>query len=51
MCIVCISWNKGELTPKEAMRNLSELINFVEDPEERDHYLETFEQLMEEQNC
>lgn len=25
MCIICIDWNKGLLTPTEAMRNFHEL--------------------------
>ena len=49
MCQVCADWIKGSLTAKEAMRNLSELIVFSEDQEERDHYLRIFEEMMEEQ--
>lgn len=25
MCIVCIDWEKGKLTPTEALRNLAEV--------------------------
>lgn len=41
MCIVCVLWKKGELTPMEARENLSELL--YDDKINGDHALEVKE--------
>lgn len=45
MCIVCLDWQKGKLTSKEALRNLGELINT--DTDKKDHYWRVLDQIME----
>lgn len=37
MCIVCLDWEKGKLTNKEAMKNLGEMLNSTKDDGIRDH--------------
>ena len=39
-CQVCYDWLKGSLTNKEALRNLSEMINTENNEEEKQHYYE-----------
>ena len=48
MCIVCRDWQKGNLTLKEAKRNLGEMINTSDDYEEREHYFKVLEGLLNE---
>jgi hypothetical protein len=46
MCLICTEWQKGNLTAKEAFRNLGEQLNVAND--EDDH--ETVEHLLELSN-
>ena len=52
MCIVCVEWNKGNLTSKEAMRNLGEMIGMKGeadlDPDIR-HYYEAVEKILDKE--
>lgn len=47
MCLVCTEWLKGNLTTKEAQRNLQE-VRLITD-EEIDHYWEVAIELMEDE--
>lgn len=41
MCIICLDWQKGKLTNKEAIRNAWEITRFGDlTDEEIDHYKE-----------
>lgn len=48
MCIVCIEWQAGKLTNKEALRNLGELVNTDGDLG-NEHILSVVDQIMEKE--
>lgn len=48
MCIVCLEWEKGKLTNKEALRNLGELINTDGDLG-NEHYFGVIDKIMDEE--
>ena len=45
MCILCVEWQKGNLTPKEAFRNINEMIDTSDNEEDIGHYLEVLEEI------
>jgi hypothetical protein len=50
MCLICTEWQKGNLTTKEAFRNLGESLNVASDEEDHDaveHLLEFSNKLMD----
>lgn len=47
MCIICIEWEKGKLTTKEAYRNMGEALSTTEDEAVRNHLFELSEKLLE----
>lgn len=50
MCIVCVDWQAGKLTNKEALRNLGEMINTTDlDKEKVAHYFATVDKIMEKE--
>jgi hypothetical protein len=50
MCLVCSEWLKGNLTTKEAFRNLGETIGPESTDEDIDHYWDTVRKLMDEED-
>jgi len=50
MCVVCIDWQKGSLTVKEALRNLGEMASGTEDSDQRQHYFEVVEKILDEED-
>ena len=44
MCLVCIEYSKQKLTPKEAIRNLREMKETVDD----NHYKEVYDKIYED---
>lgn len=50
MCIICTDWEKGNLTIKEAWRNLREMAEGSKTNEELVHFFEVAEILSEKQN-
>ena len=49
MCIVCVQWDLGKLTNKDAFRNLGEMIRSAPTQEERDHLVETYEKILDDE--
>lgn len=49
MCVVCLDWEKGKLTSKEALRNLGEMIQSSSKEEEAVHYFEVVEKIMDKE--
>ena len=50
-CMICLDWNKGSITRKEAWRNLNELSdNQNKTDEELVHIFEVAEMLSEDEN-
>lgn len=50
MCLICVEWQAGKLTTKDAMRNLGESINVAteeEDFEKVEHLVELSNKLMD----
>jgi hypothetical protein len=47
MCVICIEWEKGKLTTKEAYRNMGEVLSTTEDEEQKNHLFELSEKLLE----
>lgn len=51
MCLVCVEWQSGKLTNKEALRNLGEMIR-VEDRdngEDNGHYYKVVDDIMDKE--
>lgn len=46
MCIVCVEWQAGKLTNKEALRNLGEMISTQQD---NSHYYGVVDKIMEKE--
>lgn len=46
MCIVCVEWQAGKLTSKEALKNLGELIK-TEDA--KDHYFLAVDKILDKE--
>jgi hypothetical protein len=44
MCIICIEYQQGKLTPLEGMRNLQEMKDIIDD----EHYYEVFTTLYDD---
>lgn len=49
MCRICVEWELGKLTTKEAFRNLGELINSTDDEETKDHLFDLSNKLLDEE--
>ena len=52
MCTICVEFNMGKLTRKEAWRNLREMVSVDDiqgDEEARNHYYDLAEKLAEEE--
>ena len=50
MCLVCIEWQKGNLTNDEALRNIGEMVGTTnQKSEERRHYFELAEKIKDAQ--
>jgi len=50
MCLICVEWQKGNLTTKEAFRNLGEQLNVANDDEDHEkieHLLELSNKIMD----
>jgi hypothetical protein len=47
MCIVCLEWEKGKLTSREALRNLGEMI--AADSKDTEHYLKVSEKILDKE--
>jgi hypothetical protein len=48
-CIVCLEFEKGKLTSKEALSNLGEMINDNSTKEEIEHYFEAANKIMDKE--
>lgn len=46
MCIVCVEWQAGKLTNKEALRNLGEMIK-TDDGDDSSHYYGVVDKIMD----
>jgi hypothetical protein len=44
MCLICVQYQSGKLTPKEALQNIGEMKSYVDE----EHFKETVEFLNEE---
>lgn len=44
MCLICLEWEKGKLTTKEALKNIGEYIN--SEDTNKNHYLELAEKIL-----
>lgn len=52
MCLVCVSWNKGLLTPEEALKNIGELLTTArENDEDTEHYFKVIDKILDEEQC
>jgi hypothetical protein len=51
MCLVCAEWQKGNLTNKEALRNLGEFIRAPREDngEDNAHYYKVVDDIMEKE--
>ena len=47
MCLVCVEWQAGKLTSKEALSAVGELIN--SESEDSTHYYEVVEKIMDKE--
>lgn len=47
MCLVCVEWQAGKLTAKEAYRNIGEMVNAEDDEEKREHLFELSNRLLD----
>ena len=48
MCIVCKDWKSGRLTNQEALKNLGELINSIDEhSKENLHYVDLYEKILD----
>jgi hypothetical protein len=45
MCVVCVEWAKGNLTDKEALNALGEMVWSSDTAEEQDHYVNLAEEI------
>ena len=45
MCLICVQYESGKLTPKEALRNIGEMKSYINEK----HYEETVEFLNKEE--
>lgn len=48
MCIVCIDWEKGNMTSAEALRALGEMITTAK-PKEKAHFFKVSEKIMDKE--
>lgn len=46
MCRICVEWEMGKLTSKEAFKNLGEAINSSNSDTDRDHLFEVSEKIL-----
>ncbi len=49
MCRVCVDWQAGKLTAKEAVRALGEMIGSPSEKSERSHYWKALDEIMEKE--
>lgn len=49
MCLICVDWEKGGLTSKEALRNLGEYINTSDKDEDKEHYFGVVEKILDKE--
>lgn len=48
MCLICVEWQSGKLTSKEAFKNIGELIMDEDKPqEERNHLFDLSDKILE----
>ena len=47
MCMLCVEWEKGKLTSKEAMQALSEMLNTEEDETKLAHLFELSDKIID----
>lgn len=49
MCCVCVDWERGKMTNREALRALGEMIDTNGTYEEQEHYIDMTEKIEEEE--
>jgi hypothetical protein len=49
MCRICVEWEKGKLTTKEAFKNLGEALNASDSQDERNHLFELSNKLLDKE--
>lgn len=49
MCVICVEWQAGKLTSKEAFRNLGEIINSTDDEETKFHLFGLSEKILDKE--
>lgn len=49
MCAICVEWEKGKLTSKEAYRNLGEALSATEDETVKSHLMDLSEKILEKE--
>lgn len=49
MCIICVEWQKGNITSKEAMRNIGEALLVADSQEAREHFYEVTDMILDKE--
>lgn len=49
ICIVCLDWQKGKITSKEAYRNIGEIFSSTKNKETKAHLLDLSEIILEKE--
>lgn len=49
MCRICVEWEQGKLTSKEAFRNIGEAINTTDSDNEREHLFGLSERILDKE--
>lgn len=49
MCRICVEWEQGKLTSKEAFRNIGEAINTTDDDDTREHLFGLSERILDKE--